>query len=400
MIASITRFTIPVLACLALVASALAQESNAPASLDERMAPAFQQPEGMTPEPLSAVTGPPSLEENDASLNPAVDPKGLRTTLEPIDIEQRIDKGLTAAGERSTFKPDYAFAAFQRGWFLTSFSLALDRAKSGDAAAQTLLGVLLSRGLGIKQDIPAAIDWYGLAGKAGDREALYSLGQLYLDGEGVAADPAKAAGYFKQAADLGNAAAARELGYLLMQGKGQAENAMLAAAYFRRAAGSGDMDAQYTLAGLYVQGVGVVPDSKLAARWFAEAARNGHVGAQVEYGLLLFNGKGVPKDETAAASWFTRAANADNPAAQIRLARILADGRGVTADPAAAARWYMIAKDHGLNDDYMDSWMRGLDEKTRDEARKAADAWSRGGPQLQAAVLTPDSAAPVDKQVE
>jgi TPR repeat protein len=400
MTAGMKRLALAALGFVAFAAPAMAQDSGAPATLDERITPSFETPKGMTPEPLGPVPEPASPEERDVSLNPSADPKQLKTTLEPIDIEQRIDKGLTAAGEQSSFTPDYAFAAFQRGWFLTAFSLALDRAKTGDAPAQTLLGVLLSRGLGVKQDISAAIDWYGLAGKSGDREALYSLGQLYLDGQDIKPDLVKAADYFRQAADLGHAAAARELGYLLLQGKGEEKNAMLAAAYFRRAAGFGDMHAQYTLAGLYVEGVGVVADDKLAARWFEEAAKNGHVGAQVEYGIVLFNGKGVPKDETGAAAWFARAANADNPAAQLRLARVLADGRGVKPDQAGAARWYLIAKNHGLDDEHMDEWMRLLDEKTRDAARVAADAWSQGGPQLQAAVMPPDSAPPVDKQVE
>ena len=238
----------------------------------------------MTPEPLAAVPPEPALSnDTDVSLSAAAGPTRLRTTLDPVDIEQRIDKGLTAAGEQTTFQPDYAYGAFQRGWFLTAFSLALDRAKNSDAAAQTLLGVLLSRGLGVKQDLPAAADWFRLAGKAGDREALYALGQLYLQGQGIPQDVVKAAGLFRQAADLGHAGAARELGYLLLQGKGEDKNAMLAAAYLRRAAANGDMDAQYTLAGLYVEGVGVVANDALAARWFGEAARNGHIGAEVEY---------------------------------------------------------------------------------------------------------------------
>ena len=44
----------------------------------------------------------------------------------PDDIGARIDKGMTAAGEESAhLPPDYAYGAFQRGWFLTAFSLAL-----------------------------------------------------------------------------------------------------------------------------------------------------------------------------------------------------------------------------------------------------------------------------------
>ena len=122
----------------------------------------------------------------------------------------------------------------------------------------------------------------------------------------------------------------------------------------------------------------MVADLSLAARWFGEAARNGHVGAQVEYGILLFNGHGISKDEAAAADWFTRAALADNPVAQLRLARILADGRGAEANSAEAARWYLIAKARGLDDDYLESWLRRLDAQERDNAQKAADAWTGG----------------------
>ena len=396
----------------ALATPALAQSSVAPATIDERIDQGLDASilpaNPLAPQSLGAppvtdtpmVLGvPPKRDGEDMSLTVPTGPNRLRTTLEPIDIEQRIDKGLTAAGEQSSFPPDLAFGAFQRGWFLTAFSLALDRAKGGDPKAQTLLGVLLSRGLGVKPDIAAAADWFSLAGKSGDAEALYALGQLYLEGQGVKTDQVTAADLFRQAADENHAGAARELGYLLLQGKGEEKNAMLAGAYLRRAAGLGDMDAQYTLAGLYVEGVGVVADATLAARWFSEAARNGHTGAQVEYGIILFNGTGVAKDEAAAAFWFARAADTDNPAAQLRLARLLAEGRGVDADPAEAARWYLIAKDHGLDDDFMEDWMRRLDPEARAAARSAADTWSRLGPQ-QAAVSTEPEPAPVDKQVE
>ncbi|MGH6924597.1 MAG: tetratricopeptide repeat protein [Propylenella sp.] len=335
----------------------------------------------------SIAVKPETLGDADVSLAASAGASRLRTTLDPIGIEQRIDKGLTAAGEASAFPPDYAFGAFQRGWFLTAFALALERAEAGDAVAQTLLGVLLSRGLGVKQDLAAAADWFRLAGKGGDAEALYALGQFYVDGRGVEKDTTEAAKLFRQAADNGHAGAARELGYLLLAGNGAEQNAMLAAAYFSRAARLGDMDAQYTLAGLFVEGVGVVGDESQAARWFAEAAKNGHVGAQVEYGILLFNGRGVGKDETAALTWFARAAEADNPAAQLRLARLLAEGRGAPKDEASAARWYLIAKAGGAMDEFMEGWLRRLDPKTHEKAAAAAEEWTaaRRGPALASA---------------
>jgi TPR repeat protein len=317
-----------------------------------------------------------ALGETDASLVAPTGSARLRTPLESADIEQRIDKGLTAAGEDSALRPDYAYGAFQRGWFLTAFSLALDRARSGDAVAQTLLGELLSRGLGVKQDLAAAADWYRLAADRGDAEALYALGRLHLEGRGVKQDFEKAADLFENAAEQGHGVAARELAYLLLQGKGRERDAMLAAAYMRRAAAGGDVDAQYALAGLYVEGVGVVGDPKLAARWFGAAAQGGHVGAQVEYAIQLFNGRGVTRNEALAARWFAEAARADNPLAQSRLARLYAEGRGVTEDPAEAARWHLIAKARGVQDSFMEDWLDRQDPAIRSAAAEAAENWA------------------------
>jgi TPR repeat protein len=320
----------------------------------------------------------PAANAADADVSLAAPPSAtrLRTPLDAADIEQRIDKGLTAAGEASTIPADYAFGAFQRGYFLTAFSLALDRAKEGDAVAQTLLGELLSRGLGVKQDLAAAADWYGLAAKQGQAEALYSIGRAYAEGRGAAQDFGKAADALEQAAKQGHAVAAREFAYLVLQGQGRPKNAMLGAAYLRRAAGLGDMDAQFALAGLYAEGVGVVPDDTQAARWYAEAAHNGHVGAEVEYGIMLFNGRGVLKNEAVAARWFREAALSDNPLAQVRLARLHAEGRGVEKDAFEAARWYLIAKSRGFPDDWLDDWLGRLDAPTLDRAKAAASEWS------------------------
>jgi TPR repeat protein len=340
-----------------------------------------------------------SLGEADVSLDAPTSAARLRTTLDAVDIGQRIDKGLTAAGEATAFPPDFAFGAFQRGWFLTAFSLALERAERGDAPAQTLLGVLLSRGLGVKQDIAAAADWFSLAGKAGDAEALYALGRLHFEGQGMEQDFAAAAELFKQAADKGHAVAARELAYLLLEGKGQAQNAMLAAAYLRRAAALGDMDAQYTLGGLFIEGVGVGADETQAARWYAEAARNGHVGAQVEYAILLFNGRGVTRDEAVAAYWFRQAADADNPAAQVRLARLLSEGRGIGKDPAEAARWYLVARSRGAEDGFMEEFLSRLDAATLAAANEAAEEWTRLRP-MSVAARPAGAGAPVDNSVE
>jgi uncharacterized protein len=362
-----------------------------------RPPPGAAAPELLSPAPLSAGLG--EIGTPDASLADPITPSRLLTPLDSADIEQRIDKGLTAAGEKSAFPPDYAYGAFQRGWFLTAFALALDRAKAGDPTAQTLLGELLSRGLGVKQDLVAASDWYRLAAENGDPEALYALGRIRLEGRGAGQDFAKAADFFEQAAKKGHTVAARELAYLLLQGKGRERNAMLAAAFMRRAAAGGDIDAQYALAGLYVEGVGVVADEAQAARWFGEAARAGHIGAQIEYAILLFNGRGIEKNEALAAAWFREAAQADNPVAQVRLARLLAEGRGEEKNPQEAARWYLIAKRRGIQDDFLEGWFTALDEPTRQAATHEAERWGRSrGEWMQAAAPATEDA--MDKELE
>ena len=156
------------------------------------------------------------------------------------------------------------------------------------------------------------------------------------------------------------------------------------------------MDAQYTLGGLFVEGVGVVADEAQAARWFGEAARNGHVGAQVEYAILLFNGRGVPKDEAGGRSLVPpRPRTPTIPSAQVRLARLLAEGRGVDEDPRQAARWYLIAKDRGLEDDFMEDWLSKLDAARangRERGGRTMDSAQRRRP-VQAAAATPTSDA-------
>ncbi len=384
------RFPVPwaVLACLAL---AVLPHGAAGQSIQERieqgLSAAGEPASGMAENrPPSITVAPNPTESADVSLAPSSQTSRLRTTLDPIQVEQRIDKGLTAAGEASAFPPDLAFGAFQRGWFLTAFSLALERAENGDPVAQTLLGVLQSRGLGVKQDLSAAAEWFRLAGQGGDKEALYSLGQLHLDGRGVERDIAEAARLFRLAADKDHSGAARELGYLLLGGSGVDQNAMLGAAFLSRAARLGDMDSQFTLGSLYIEGVGVANDEAQAARWFAEAAQNGHVGAQVEYAILLYNGRGITKNKAEAAYWLRRAAEADNPAAQLRLARLLADD-GRPEDELETARWYLIAKARGVDDADMEVWLLQRTPETRDEAAKAAADWiaARRGVALAAA---------------
>ena len=313
----------------------------------------------------------PAGEAGQASL-----PIPQETDTDPIG--DRIRQTLQDTGTVPPTAIEQAYSAFQRGYFLTSFAMALEQAKTGNAIAQTLLAELLARGLGVRQDFKEAAGWYQLAAEQGDREALYALGRLHIDGRGVEKDPARAAELFRQAGDLGQVTALRELGYLHLRGEGVEKDEFRAAAYLTRAANGGDSDAQFTLGGLFVEGIGVSQDDVQAARWFGEAAKSGHVPAQIEYAIMLFNGRGGPKDEPRAAGWLRQAALTDNPVAQRRFARVLAEGRGVDKNPEEAARWYMIARRRGLQDKFLDTWLLRQDADVLRRAEERANAWPGG----------------------
>ena len=201
--------------------------------------------------------------------------------------ERRRDRSADPPGT------DLAYGAFQRGFYLSAFGLAIPRAEAGDTAAQTLLGLIYEGGYGVPRDPVQAVSWYQFAADGGDPKAQFALGMMYLDGRGVAEDRAKAADYFEKAAGGGDIAATYNLALLYLEGKVRPQDLARAAQLFEQAAQAGNPDAQYVLAQLDEEGRGVPEDQAAATKWFAEAARLGHIPAEVEYAIRLFNGVGI-----------------------------------------------------------------------------------------------------------
>ena len=76
---------------------------------------------------------------------PADRPGAARTAGRPPT--QPISATRSSAAASTT-----AYGAFQRGYYLTALELALPRAEQGDRAAQTLIGEIYAKGLGVAQD--------------------------------------------------------------------------------------------------------------------------------------------------------------------------------------------------------------------------------------------------------
>ena len=274
---------------------------------------------------------------------------------------------------------DSAFAAFQRGNYITAFREATERVEAvADPVSMTLLAELHSAGFGVPLNEERALGWYRLAAERGDRNAIFALGMLHVDGRaGQARDPDKAKAFFEQAAALQHPAAAYNLGLLALGGQGGAPDAAAAVRWFGQAADLGNADAQYAYAVLLKDGNGIQADLPRAAIYMERAARQSLIEAQIDYAVMLFNGQGVAKDEALAATYFKRAALRGNPLAMNRYARLLAAGRGVAADPLKAAQWHITARVLGATDAWLQDYVQNMDPVQREAAERGARDWLR-----------------------
>ncbi|WP_321501526.1 tetratricopeptide repeat protein [Breoghania sp.] len=291
-------------------------------------------------------------------------------------------------------KRDYAYGAFQRGYYLTAVAVATRRAQDDDPAAATLLGVLYERGYGVQQNVKTSASWYEIAARAGDPQAAYRLGLYYLLGTGVDGDKKKAGDLFEQAAKAGLDGAAYNLGVLYMTGDGRPLDRKKGLALFHQAADNGDVEAQYALADAYLDPTAPERDVMQGAFWMGRAARNGNVAAQVRYGILRFKGEGVEPNEQEAAIWFERAAQSGNPVAMNRLARLYATGRGVEPDDLKAATWHLVARKAGISDLWLDGFLASLDKTVLGRAQAEAANWTQGKDMVAAGTAagpTPDA---------
>lgn len=97
------------------------------------------------------------------------------------------------------------YTAYDRADYRTALRVWLDSAKQGDARAQTNVGEIYEKGLGVEPDYVLAASWYRKAADQGFERALLNLGQLYELGRGVEQDMARAIALYREASGLSDA---------------------------------------------------------------------------------------------------------------------------------------------------------------------------------------------------
>lgn len=99
------------------------------------------------------------------------------------------------------------YVAYDRADYRTSLNVWLPQAQAGDKEAQTYVGEIYEKGLGVPPDYAVAVAWYRKAAAQGHTRAQINLGYLYEKGLGVEKDPVQALSWYRQAAGLKEAMA-------------------------------------------------------------------------------------------------------------------------------------------------------------------------------------------------
>jgi TPR repeat protein len=163
-------------------------------------------------------------------------------------------------------------AAYAQGDYKAALPLLEQDAATGDAAAQTKLGLIHAKGLGVPKDPKKALPWFQKAAAQGYAEAQYCVGVVYDIGDGVAQDHAAAASWYRKAATQGYLKAQINLANMLDRGDGVPQDQAEGAIWYRKAAEQGDIDSQNYLAHLHLKGLGVERNILTAKMWIERAA--------------------------------------------------------------------------------------------------------------------------------
>ena len=94
------------------------------------------------------------------------------------------------------------YVAFDRADLGSALKVWLPQAEAGDKAAQTYVGELYEKGIGVPPNFAIAAAWYRRAAEQGDSRAQINLGHIYEKGLGVTPNPGEALKWYRLATGL------------------------------------------------------------------------------------------------------------------------------------------------------------------------------------------------------
>ena len=204
------------------------------------------------------------------------------------------------------------FAGVVVAWLIGNASLAnhsFDSVTSADGVADTVDWIaILADEMRSIDIVGRTIDQISKVAEQGNAEAQTMLGLMYSRGDGVRQNHLKAMRWCRKAADQGHAEAQVQVAAMYNRGEGVPKSAIESANWFRKAAEQGHTMAQTLISMMYMAGHGVSQDHEQGFKWMHEAATRGFSPAQHNVSGMYAEGQGVTQDYVQAYKWAILAA--------------------------------------------------------------------------------------------
>ena len=236
----------------------------------------------------------------------------------------------------------HAYTLYEQEKFEESADCLRQAAELGQPWAQLYYGGTLKKGVGVKQNPAAAVEWFRKSSDQNCAIAFFELGVCYENGEGVAQDLNEAEAWYRKALDAGIGeeaqAALDRVEQLKAEATPEAEAERLlikaqelfdrrdkdveCAELLRQSAELGNAWAQVSYGRFLCKGIGTALDPALAVEWFRKSADQGCPDAFYALGICYENGEGVAQDFDEAIAWYRKAVDTDIPEAQSAIIRV------------------------------------------------------------------------------
>ncbi|WP_170113486.1 tetratricopeptide repeat protein [Ahniella affigens] len=268
----------------------------------------------------------------------------------------------------------------------------IERATSGDIAAQRELGQAYLQGTDVARDDGQGVSWLTQAADAKDTEAAYLLGDYY--GRMAASSPRpnlillqKQAQYLKTAAIAGHPKATLDMAELLLtrasaedvpeekRARAIADGELL----LRHGADNGYVPAMIDLADRLETGRGIKANPEESLSYRERAATKGDKPSQYRLYTFYSDQQNPRRSETRARLWLKRAADAGHGQASADYARMLMSGQGTPKNLDLAAKYVAAAEAASVPDSVqlrkdLDAQRKVVDQRTAAEVLATTDA--------------------------
>ncbi|OHT14515.1 hypothetical protein TRFO_15021 [Tritrichomonas foetus] len=206
-------------------------------------------------------------------------------------------------------------------------------ANAGLPAAMAEYARLLQFGIGIKQNVNKANDFYKRASEKGDVSAMLQLAYNYYGGFGLNCCHYKALELYKSAMDAGSIEGKAMYGSMLLFGLGCIARKKEGLALVKQAYQTGEM------AGIGLYGnclVRLKEDKSKGMKLLKEAADNGHAPSMRYYGIALLH----DEDKKTALNYIQKAADNNSIHALKEIGDFFYEGTNVTKNTRIAMEYY------------------------------------------------------------